>query len=48
MSSLFELLSQFHVTCSVCDERPRSQPSEIWLIQFHKQLEKQGISLPER
>ncbi|PON51456.1 CRAL-TRIO lipid binding domain containing protein [Trema orientale] len=33
---------------SVRDERPQSLPSEIWLIQFHKELESQGISLPQR
>ncbi|XP_062084921.1 uncharacterized protein LOC133791052 [Humulus lupulus] len=33
---------------SVCDESHQNVPSELWLIQFHEELEKQGISLPER
>nr|DAD25875.1 TPA_asm: hypothetical protein HUJ06_027343 [Nelumbo nucifera] len=29
-------------------ETPQSMPSESWLIQLHRELEKQGITLPER
>ncbi|KAF3453868.1 hypothetical protein FNV43_RR04309 [Rhamnella rubrinervis] len=32
----------------VSDESPPSVASEVWLIELHKELEKQGISLPER
>ncbi|KAF8402873.1 hypothetical protein HHK36_010965 [Tetracentron sinense] len=32
----------------ICDEAPQSLASEHWLLQLHEELEKQGITLPER
>ncbi|XP_026415497.1 uncharacterized protein LOC113310894 [Papaver somniferum] len=33
---------------SICDETPRGQETESWLLQLHMELEKQEITLPER
>lgn len=38
-----------HILCSVLDDAPQSrQSSTDWLLQLYEELEKQGISLPER
>lgn len=42
------LLCCLHVICSGCDEGPTSLTSENWLIKLSKELEDQGIYLPER
>ncbi|RVW57041.1 hypothetical protein CK203_070498 [Vitis vinifera] len=38
----------FHALCRIFDVDPQSIASEKWLQQLYKELERQGISLPER
>lgn len=47
-NSLLNYFYIFHVISRVSNESPHSVASEVWLIELHKELEKQGISLPER
>lgn len=34
--------------CMICDEAPQILASENWLVRLHKELEDQGITLPDR
>lgn len=38
----------FNVFSRICDDVSQSLASEKWLLQLHKELEKQGVTLPER
>lgn len=34
--------------CSIEDEGSQNQPSKSWLLHLYKELENEGITLPER
>lgn len=37
-----------HDPSRICDDIPRTLASEKWMLQLHRELEKEGLTLPER
>lgn len=47
-SDLATLQHTSDTKCTICDEAPQILASETWLVRLHKELEDQGITLPDR